>query len=300
MRSMWKGFMTFGLVTIPVRLYSAVESGSDVKFNLLHAKDRGRIRYRRTCEVCGQEIEWKDTVKGYEYAEGEYVEMTDEDFAKADIGASQSIEIKDFVDAREIDTKYFEHPYYPEPQKGGEKPYALLREALRRTGRSGVAKVVFRSREQLACVRPDADGVILLEVMRFADEVRAPAELKVPGDTGIEEREMDLARTLIDHMTAPFDISSYHDEYREKIDGILREKVAGAEPAARGQVPTPTKVVDLMKVLQRSLEERTRQAAAEGRPAGVPAGRGEKRRVSADDGGEALRRVAGGGRGRRK
>lgn len=252
MGPMWKGFVSFGLVTIPVRLYSAIERAEEIRFHLLHAKDRGKIRNKRVCELEGVEVAWQDIVKGYEVAKGEYVEITDEDLAKADVRAAQTVDILDFVKADEIDPKYFEQPYYIEPQKGSEKPYALLREALRRSGKVGVAKVVLRSREQLTCVRPDGNALVL-EVMRFANEVREPADLNLPQAALAREAELGLAEELVDRMSAPFDITKYKDELKEKLEAIIREKIAGREPTPRGEAPKPTSVVDLMAALERSL-----------------------------------------------
>jgi len=276
---MWKGFMSFGLVTIPVQLYSAIEGHEEAKFNLLHAKDKGRIRYKRTCETCNEEVAWQDIVKGLEQPDGSYVELTDEDFEKADVTGSSTIDIQDFVKSAEIDPKYFERPGYLEPQKGGERPYALLREALRKAEKVGIAKLVIRSRQHLACVKPDGDAIVL-EFMRFADEVRGMEELKLPPAEEAREREIELAMKLIEDMTGAFEIKKYKDDYRERLSEIIREKVAGHVPAEAGDAPVATKVTDLMAVLERSLAERgakpvTATAAAVGKPANKskPSGR---------------------------
>jgi DNA end-binding protein Ku len=252
---MWKGFLSFGLVTIPVQLYSAVESREELHFNLLHKKDDGKIRYQRVCEVDGEAVEWADVVKGWKTPDGGYVEVTDEDFEKADVARSSTIDIQDFCAAAEIEPSYFDRPLFIAPQKGGEKPYALLREALKERGRVGVAKVVLRQREQLCCVRPVGDA-LELEILRFADEVRDPGELDLPGAKGVPARELALAGRLVDEMTAPFDIKQYKDEYKAKLRAIIDEKVAGKEPAPRGEAPKATRVTDLMKVLERSLATR--------------------------------------------
>jgi len=260
-RPMWKGFMSFGLVTIPVQLYSAIDAHDEVKFNLIHAKDKGRIRYKRTCESCGEEVAWPDVVKGIEHGDGQYVEFTEADFEKADVHGTSTIDIQDFVSAAEIDPKYFERPAYLEPQKGGERPYALLREALRKAGKVGLAKIVIRSRQHLACVKPDGNG-ILLEMMRFADEVRSPEGLKLPPAEEARERELDLATKLIADMTVAFEIGKYKDDYRERLAEMIREKTSGLEPVAHGEAGGPTKIVDLMAVLEKSLAERTTKPAA--------------------------------------
>lgn len=275
MRPMWKGFMSFGLVTIPVQLYSAIEGHDEAKFNLLHSKDKGRIRYKRTCESCNEEVAWGDIVKGLEQPDGSFVEFTEEDFEKADVAGSSTIDIQDFVKGAEIDPKYFERPGYLEPQKGGERPYALLREALRKAEKVGVAKLVIRSRQHLACVKPDGNGIVL-EFMRFADEVRSMNELKLPPAEEARERELELALKLIEDMTQTFEIGKYKDDYREKLAEIIREKVAGQPAAVAGEAPAATKVTDLMAVLERSLAERVSQkpaapaTAAVGKPAPKP------------------------------
>ncbi len=268
--------MSFGLVTIPVQLYSAIDSHDEVKFHLLHGKDKGRVRYRRTCEACGEEVPWQDVVKGIEHGEG-YIEFTDEDFEKADVQGSSTIDIQDFVNAVEIDPKYFERPAYLEPQKGAERPYVLLREALRKAGKVGLAKLVIRSRQHLACLKPDGDG-ILLELMRFADEVRGTDDLKLPRGEEARERELELAQKLIEGMTVPFQISKYKDDYREKLEEIVREKTAGMQPLVHGETPAATKVNDLMATLEKSLAERVSNApaatsAAVGKPKTKTSGR---------------------------
>jgi DNA end-binding protein Ku len=264
--------MSFGLVTIPVHLYSAVDAHDEVKFNLLHGKDKGRIRYKRTCETCGEEVAWGDIVKGIEQEDGQWVEFSDEDFEKADVSGSSTIDIQDFVQAAEIDPKYFERPAYLEPQKGGERPYALLREALRKSEKVGIAKLVIRTRQQLACLKPDGDA-ILLEFMRFADEVRSMSDLKLPPAEEARERELELAMRLISDMTAPFEITKYKDDYREKLHEMIKEKAAGLV-AAHGEAPAATKVTDLMAQLEKSLAERTARpvatTAAVGKPASKP------------------------------
>jgi DNA end-binding protein Ku len=253
-RPMWKGFLSFGLVTIPVQLYSAIESAEELHFSLLHDQDDGKIRYKRVCEECSEKVEWAHVVKGWKTEDG-LIEVTDEDFEKADVARSSTIDIQDFCAAEEIEPSYFERPLFIAPQKGGAKPYALLREALRERGRVGVAKVVLRSREQLCCVRPVGDA-LELEIMRYAEEVRDPSELDLPSEKEVKARERELAGRLVDEMTAPFDISKYKDEYKAKLLAILEEKAKGKKPKAVGKAPRATKVTDLMKVLERSLKKR--------------------------------------------
>ncbi|HVY61797.1 MAG TPA: Ku protein [Planctomycetota bacterium] len=261
MRSMWKGFVSFGLVSIPVKLYSAVEQQSGTEMHQIHDADHGKIHFKRFCELCGEEVEWAHVAKGVRVAEGEYVEITDEDFARADVAATQTIDILDFAAEEQLDWKHLERPYYLEPQKGSERPYALLREALRKRGRVGLAKVVLRAREQLAAIRVQGD-MLVLEMLRFADEVRDPEELTLPAASEARERELALAEQLVDQMTVKkLDLAKYKDEYQAKLREVIEEKVAGREPAARGEAPKPTKVVDLMEVLKKSLGDKSGEGA---------------------------------------
>jgi DNA end-binding protein Ku len=266
MRPMWKGAISFGLVSIPVGLYSAT-SREDLSFRLLHAKDRSPIAYRRFCAEENVEVPWSEIVKGYEYEKGQFVVMTEADFAKAGAEATQRIDIRDFVPADEIDFTHFEQPYYVEPTKVGAKAYALLREALRRTGRIGVATVVLRQREHLAALKVSGD-VLVLTTMRFADEIVEPAELEVPrGEAGLDRREIDLALQLVDTLAAHWEPDKYTDQYRETLMKAIEQKMQGRDvtpPAAR---KPPTKVVDLMHALEASLK------AAPARPAARAAGR---------------------------
>jgi DNA end-binding protein Ku len=278
MRPMWKGALSFGLVSIPVGLYSAT-TREDLSFRLLHAKDKSPVSYRRFCAEENVEVPWSEIVKGYEYEKGEFVIMTEEDFRKAGVEATQTIDIRDFVPEGEIDAAYFEQPYYLEPQKTGTKAYALLREALKRSGRIGVATVVLRQREHLAAVKAEGD-VLMLLTMRFAHEIAPPAELSVPrGDVGLDKREIDLALQLVDTLAGSFEPGKYHDQYRETLLEAIEQKVEGREIA----VPTaarkpPTKVVDLMHALEASLKAApARGARADGRKGARPAAAAARR-----------------------
>jgi DNA end-binding protein Ku len=253
MRPFWKGAITFGLVTVPVSLYSATRS-RDLSFRLLHAKDKSPIDYRRFCEAENVEVPWSDIVKGYEYEKGRFVVMTDEDFEKARVPASQAFEISDFVPAAEIDFLYFEHPYYAEPGRGGAKAYALLREALVETGRAGIGTIVLRQREHLAALRP-AGNVLVLTTMRFVDEITPPKSLDVPGDGVGDKRQRALAVQLVESLSAAFKPSQYRDQYREVLLTAIKQKLSGKQI----RIPEPRKapkVVDLMKALQESLRAR--------------------------------------------
>jgi DNA end-binding protein Ku len=273
MRPIWKGALTFGLVNIPVGLYSAT-TRSDLSFRLLHAKDQAPIAYRRVCTEENVEVPWPEIVKGYEYEKGQFVIMTEADFDKADVDATQTIDIRDFVRAEAIPATYFEQPYYLEPQKTGIKAYALLREALKRSGRLGVATVVLRQREHLAAVQP-AGEALTLTTMRFAHEIVPPSGLSLPGDAGLDRREIDLALQLVDTLAGEFDAEKYRDQYREALLGVIEQKLQGRTPATPATRKPPTKVVDLMQALEASLKSQPARDAAPSARRGAAAGRRE-------------------------
>ena len=275
MRPFWKGAITFGLVTVPVSLYSATRS-RDLSFRLLHAKDKRPIDYRRFCEAENVEVPWSDILKGYEYEKGHFVVLTDEDFKKARVPATQALEIRDFVPSGQIDFLYFEQPYYVEPGRGGAKAYALLRDALAETGRVGIGTIVLRQREHLAALKPAGD-VLVLTTMRFADEITPPKSLDIPHDGAGDKRQRALAVKVVESLASKWDPSRYHDQYREVLMTAIQQKIAGKPiriPAPR----KPAKVVDLMKALQASLRATGAvPAGAAGRKAGAPrAGRGRR------------------------
>src|SRR5688500_8719924 len=260
MRPIWKGALTFGLVNIPVGLYSAT-TRSDLSFRLLHAKDQAPIAYRRVCTEENVEVPWPEIVKGYEYEKGQFVIMTEADFDKADVDATQTIDIRDFVRADAIPATYFEQPYYLEPQKTGIKAYALLREALKRSGRLGVATVVLRQREHLAAVQA-AGEALTLTTMRFAHEIVAPGRLALPRDAGRGPHDTDLALQLVDTLAGEFDAEKYRDQHREDLLGVIEQKLQGRVPATPATRKPPTKVVDLMQALEASLKARPSRAEA--------------------------------------
>jgi len=281
-RPIWKGALTFGLVTIPVGLYPATTRG-DLSFRLLHATDKSPIAYRRVCAEENVEVPWSEIVKGYEFEKGQFVVMTDADFEAADVEATQTIDIRDFVVAAEIPPVYFEQPYYLEPQKTGAKAYALLREALRRSGRVGVATVVLRQREHLAAVQT-AGEAMTLTTMRFAHEIAAPAGLDLPGDAGLDRREIDLALQLVGTLEGPWQPDKYRDRYRDALLAAIERKLEGraVAPAERGG-RAPTKVVDLMSALEASLKvqpKREGARAAGRRDAAAPRKAAPRKRAS--------------------
>ncbi len=260
MRAMWSGSISFGLVNIPVRLYSAVGGEAKLEFDLLHEKDMSPIRYAKVCKVEGEEVPNEEIVKGYEYEDGQYVVMTDDDFQRADVTLTHSIEIEDFVEETEIDDIYFDKPYYLEPDKGAAKPYALLREALRKSGKVGIARFVLRNREHIAAVKPSGD-LLVLNQLRYQSEIREPEGLKLPESGEAKEKEIELALALIDKLTDHFKPEKYTDRYTTELKRVIEEKSQGRVPVARGEEPKPTEVVDLMSVLKKSLEQKSDKAA---------------------------------------
>ena len=256
MRPIWKGALSFGLVNIPVQLYSAIQAGERVSFRLLHRTDHSPIRYERVCQKDGKAVPWDDIVKGYEYAKGRYVEMTDEDFKAAALESSKLIEVLDFVASDEIDPRYFETPYYLLPSKGGEKPYALLREAIRNTGTVGIGKITMRSNSHhLAGVKVLGDALVL-EIMRFGDELVNTDAFSFPAADAVRPQELQMAEQLIGNLTESFDASKYQDDYRENLMRIIKAKLKGKKvEAAEPTEPEATQVVDLMARLQESLSQ---------------------------------------------
>jgi DNA end-binding protein Ku len=256
MRAIWKGSISFGLVNIPIALYPATKK-EDLRFRLLRKSDLSPVNYKRVAEADGKEVPWDEIVKGYEYEKGKYVVLKDEDFQRVDLEATQTVDIKDFVKIDEIDPIFFYKPYYPETQKGGDKAYVLLREALADGEKVGIAKVVIKTREYLAGVKAE-DQVLVLELMHFAEELADAATLHVPKKIQPGKREVDMAKALVDSMTTKWNPEKYHDDYREALMEVIEEKVesGGKEIRERPKkAPKPTKVIDLVKVLQQSLEE---------------------------------------------
>jgi DNA end-binding protein Ku len=253
MRSIWKGAISFGLVTIPVKLYSATEE-KNVSFHQVHREDGGRIRYKRVCSVDGEEVSYGDIAKGYELSSGETVILTDEDFADLPLSSSRTIDVLQFVPLDEVDPIYFAKSYYLEPEKTGTKPYVLLRDALEQSDKVAVVKVALRQREQLATLRV-RDGVFVLETMLWPDEIRAPEFAFLDEDVEVRPQELTMAGSLIDSLTAEFDPSQYTDEYREALEAVIAAKVEGQEivqPAA--EQPQGGAVLDLMAALRASVE----------------------------------------------
>ena len=256
MRAIWKGSISFSLVNIPIALYPATRR-EELSFRLLRKSDLSPVNYKRVAEKDGKEVPWDQIVKGYEYEKGKYVVLKDEDFERVDLEATQTVDIRDFVNVDEIDPIFFYKPYYLEPQKGGDKAYALLRDALKDSKKVGIAKVVIKTRQYLAGVKPE-DGALVLELMHFADELADTGKLHLPKKVEVGKREMNMAKSLIDSMSAKWSPEKYHDDYREALMEVIEEKVeAGGKEIEEKpkKAPKPTKVIDLVSVLQKSLEQ---------------------------------------------
>src|SRR5947209_11489047 len=255
-RAIWKGSISFGLVNIPIALYPPTRR-EELKFRLLRASDHSPVNYKRVAEKDGKEVAWNQIVKGYEYEKGKFVVLKDEDFQRVDLEATQTVDIQDFVELDDIDPMFFYKPYYLEPQKGGDKAYALLRDSLKDSKKVGIAKVVIKTRQYLAGVKPN-DQALVLELMHFADELADPGKLHLPKRVEVGKREMNMAKSLIDSMSAKWNPEKYHDDYREALMEVIEEKVeAGGKEIEETpkKAPKPTKVIDLVEVLQQSLVE---------------------------------------------
>jgi DNA end-binding protein Ku len=253
-RPIWKGFISFGLVSIPVGLYSAIDSREELTFHLLHRKDLGRVDYKRYCEKEDVEVPWKEIVKGYEYQNGKFVVLEDEDFEKARVPATQTFSVRAFVPAAAVEDLYFDHPYYLAPSgRGADKAYALIRDALADESKLGIGTIVLRQREHLGALASAGEALVLI-TMRFAHEIRPPKELDLPkAGHGWTDKEMKLAHQLIGALSKEWDPDEYTDTYTDVLRKVIKQKIAGKEI----HIPAPERpkpVVDLMKALQASLK----------------------------------------------
>src|SRR3954453_2081633 len=263
MRSIWRGAVSFGLVSIGVKLYSATED-KDIRFHQVHATDGGRVKYKRVCSIDGEEVEYSDIAKGYELPDGQVVILTDEDFEDLPLATRREIEVLEFVAQDEIDPIMFEKTYYLEPDGPAVRPYALLRDALENAGRVAITKIAIRQRESLAVLRV-RDGVLVMHTMRWPDEIRRPDFAFLDEDISVRPQELKMAEALIGSMTGEFDPSQFTDDYREAMTALLEAKQSG------GEVPQPAEaaaddgaaVVDLMSALRRSVERARGGAAAD-------------------------------------
>jgi DNA end-binding protein Ku len=266
-RVIWKGAISFGLVNIPIGLYPA-SKGSGLDFTMLDRRDMSPVGYKRINKNTGEEVPWSEIVKGYEYEDGEYVVLGESDFQRANVEATQTVELLSFVEAAQIHSVYYDTPYYLTPGKKAEKGYTLLRETLLRSGKVGIAKVVIRTREHLAALIPFGP-MLVLELLRFAEELRDPNELEVPLDTlarlKIGERELAMAQTLVAEMEEDWKPERYRDEYREDLMNFIEKKVklgkthAIAEPVEEKEERKSADVIDLMTLLKKSVAQTTRK-----------------------------------------
>ena len=273
MRAIWKGSISFGLVNIPIALYPATRR-DELKFRLLRKGDLSPVNYKRVAEKDGKEVPWGQIVKGYEYEKGKFVVLDEKDFQRVDLEATQTVDIQDFVDVEEIDPMFFYKPYYLEPQKGGDKAYALLRETLEKTRKVGIAKVIIKTRQYLAGVKP-LKHALVLELMHFAEELSDAEKLNVPKKTAQPgKREMDMAKALVDSMSAEWNPSKYKDDYRDALMDVIEEKVESGgeeiEEKAKPKKPS-TKVIDLVAVLQESLAKSRGEGKKKGKKSRAPA-----------------------------
>ncbi|MEO6033700.1 MAG: Ku protein [Verrucomicrobiota bacterium] len=257
MRAIWKGSISFGLVNIPVGLYSATQAANEVKFRLLRESDHSPVKYKRVADADGKEVPWDKIVKGFEYEKDEFVVLNAKDFERVNIKSNQTVNIQEFVSLEEIDPMFFDQPYFLAPEKGGDKAYVLLREALKRTGKVGIAKVTIKTREHLAAVKP-MEGALVLELMHFAEELADTKQLNLPLQVDAGKKELAMAESLIEGMTDKWDPEKYTDEYREGLMKVINEKIKSggkelAEPKTKST--KPTNVVDLVAVLQQSLDQ---------------------------------------------
>ena len=263
-RALWKGSIAFGLVNIPVELYTAVRD-SRPHFRMLHADDKSPIKFERVCAREGKPVAWEDLVKGYEYEKGRFVVLTKDDFKAAAVEKSRTVDIRNFVKGEDIDDRFFETSYYLAPQKGGERAYALLREAIRETGLVGIATIVLREAQHLAALEVKGDAMVLT-MMRYAEELVDISEYSFPAATNIRKPELTMARTLVEQLADKWDPNQYTDEYRANLMKIIKAKMKGKTVELHEtQEPRSAEVVDLMERLRQSLEgsgKRTRKAAA--------------------------------------
>lgn len=260
MQAIWKGSISFGLVNIPINLYTGAESPS-LHLTMLHKADLSPIRYAKICKEEGKEIPYQEIVKGFEYQKGEYVILNESDFEKASISSSHVIDVIEFVNENEIDIRYYDKPYYLEPGKSADKAYALFREALLRSKKVGIATVVFHNREHIAMIKP-IGNVLVLNTMRYAREVRDTNSLKVPQKERLKNQEIDMALTLIKQMTKKFSPKDLRDTYDETLEKIVRAKTSGKKITRKTSLHKRMRTTNLMLALKASLKKsHTRKAS---------------------------------------
>lgn len=255
MRTIWKGSISFGLVSIPIGLYPATRR-EELKFRLLRSSDLSPVNYKRVAEADGKEVPWEQIVKGYEYEKGKYIVLKEEDFKRVDIEATQTVDIINFVHLDEVNPLLFYKPYYMEPDKGADKAYVLLRDALANSDKIAITKVVIRNRQHLAAIKPQKEG-LMLELMHFPEEILDTADFKTPAHKTIAKGEMTMANKLVESMTEKWHPESFKDDYREKLEKVVEEKIehGGKSQPAPKHKRRPRNVVDLVSVLQESLKQ---------------------------------------------
>lgn len=271
MASIWKGSLSFGLVNIPVELRSAIQ-GDHISFRMLHEEDLSPIKYERVSASTGEPVPWNEIVKGYEYTKGKYVVLTDDDFKTAAMESSKTLEIVDFVKQEEIDPRYFETPYFLVPSKGGEKAYALLREAIRRTGSVGIGKIIMRQKQHLTGIKVVGDALVL-EIMRFANELIDADSLNLPDAHLVRPQELQMAEQLVTSLAEPFDPSKYTDDYRANLMRVIKAKMKGKKAALtpEPEEPRDAQVIDLMTRLRESLGQGKKPGTVRSHPRGAAA-----------------------------
>lgn len=255
MRPIWKGTISFGLVSIPVTLYPAMRR-EDLKFRLLRAGDLSPVNYKRVAEADGKEVPWDQIVKGYEYAKDQFVVLKDEDFARVDVEATQTVDIMQFVQLGEVDPLLFYKPYYMEVEKGGDKAYSLLRQALAETEKIAIAKVVIKTRQHLAAIKPQERG-LMLELMHFPEELLDASNFKAPPDVTVLKPELAMAKKLIESMSGKWTPEVFKDDYRDRLEKVVEDKIkqGGKAPPKTKAHPRPANVIDLVSVLQQSIQD---------------------------------------------
>ncbi len=272
-RSIWNGLISFGMVSIPVKLYTATES-KDISFHLLHQECNSRLKQPRWCPVCEREVERGEIIRGYEYAKDQHVIMNDEDFDKLPLPSKHAIELSAFIEADEIDPVYYEKSYYLEADEAGVKPFALLMRSLKEKNLTAIAKIAVRNKERLCALRP-LDGTLMLETLFYPDEIRVQRGVETP-EVQVSERELEMASTFIDLLQEPFEPEKYQDEYRRALMEIIEAKLQGQEVAEAPAAPV-AKVTDLMAALKASVEEAKKRKREE---PGEDTGRGRRAAAS--------------------
>ena len=274
-RALWKGAISFGLINIPVELYAA-EKRDELDFTMLDKRDLSPVGYKRYNKKNGKEVAWGNIVKGYEYEDGQYVLLSDEDLRRANVEATQTVDIQAFVDADQVPVTYYEQPYYLAPTKAGAKAYALLRETLRKTGKMAIAKIVIRTRQHIAAVMP-FDNILNLITLRYPTELKAPDDLQVPGgakQSGVTAREVEMAQSLVESMSAEWNPDDFHDTYRDDVLALVRKKIKSrqthsvAEPDDDGADTgrSSAQVIDLMALLKKSIAGKSAPSRASAAP----------------------------------